>query len=116
MNPAYVSSVRLTASGIANRLQFDIDEIEDIKTAVSEACVYIIKQGAAFSTCEICFILGQQEVKIEITAPESLSSNGSNVSEDMSIRMIQALVDEFSIERSEEKQILITMLKRHNVG
>ncbi|HET7615539.1 MAG TPA: anti-sigma B factor RsbW [Bacillales bacterium] len=36
--PEYVGVVRLTASGVANRVGFTYDEIEDIKVAVSEAC------------------------------------------------------------------------------
>lgn len=34
-NPDYVSIIRLTASGIANKMGFPIDDIEDIKVAVS---------------------------------------------------------------------------------
>ncbi|MDR6227565.1 anti-sigma B factor RsbW [Desmospora profundinema] len=34
----YVGVVRLTVSGIANRMGFDYDEIEDMKLAVAEAC------------------------------------------------------------------------------
>jgi serine/threonine-protein kinase RsbW len=34
----YVGVARLTVSGIANRMGYSIDEIEDIKIAVSEAC------------------------------------------------------------------------------
>eukprot|EP01047_Picozoa_sp_COSAG01_P000165 COSAG01_NODE_2_length_63927_cov_1357.611941_50_plen_152_part_00 len=34
----YIAIIRLTVSGIASKLNFDIEEIEDIKIAVSEAC------------------------------------------------------------------------------
>lgn len=36
--PEYVGVIRLTASGIAGRMGFSYDEIEDLKIAVSEAC------------------------------------------------------------------------------
>ena len=38
----YVSVARLTASGIASRVGYDIETIEDIKVAVSEVCSRII--------------------------------------------------------------------------
>lgn len=38
----YVGLVRLTASGVASKIGFDIDAIEDIKVAVSEICNKII--------------------------------------------------------------------------
>lgn len=36
--PDYVGVVRLAVSGIANRMGFSYDDIEDLKLAVSEAC------------------------------------------------------------------------------
>ncbi|MGL4797269.1 MAG: ATP-binding protein [Paraclostridium sp.] len=44
-NPDYVSIVRLTVSGIANKIGFSLDDIEDIKVAVSEACTNAIKHS-----------------------------------------------------------------------
>ena len=44
-NPQYVSIVRLTTSGIANKVGFCLDDIEDIKVAVSEACTNAIKHS-----------------------------------------------------------------------
>jgi len=38
----YVSVVRLTTSGIASRIGFNIDDIEDIKVAISEVCNKLI--------------------------------------------------------------------------
>ncbi len=42
----YVSTARLTASSVANRIGFNIDEIEDIKVAVSEVCNIILSKKA----------------------------------------------------------------------
>ena len=45
-NPQYVSIVRLTTSGIANKVGFCLDDIEDMKVAVSEACTNAIKHSS----------------------------------------------------------------------
>lgn len=42
----YVSVARLTVSGIANRIGFDIEAIEDIKVAVSEVCSKLVQVGS----------------------------------------------------------------------
>jgi serine/threonine-protein kinase RsbW len=42
----YVSTARLTASSVANRVGFNIDEVEDIKVAVSEVCNVILSKSA----------------------------------------------------------------------
>jgi serine/threonine-protein kinase RsbW len=40
--PEYVGTVRIATAHIASRVGFDIEAIEDIKVAVSEACTNII--------------------------------------------------------------------------
>ena len=44
-NPQYVSVIRLTTSGIANKIGFCLEDNEDIKVAVSEACTNAIKHS-----------------------------------------------------------------------
>ncbi len=41
----YVSVARLTASGIANRMGFDYEAIEDLKVAVSEASTNVVNHA-----------------------------------------------------------------------
>ena len=43
--PAYLTMVRLAIGSIADMAGFDIEEIEDIKTAVSEACKNVTCHG-----------------------------------------------------------------------
>lgn len=115
VNAAYVSSARLTASSIANRMGFDIDEVEDIKTAVSEACTYIIKtiNAAAHSYFEINFILGKDVMEVNMVTQGSLSAPQPD---EMSLLMIRALVDEFDMHTSEKDSIDITMVKKHKAS
>lgn len=42
--PEFVSVARLAVSGIAGRLDFSYDEVEDIKLAVGEACTSAIQE------------------------------------------------------------------------
>jgi len=41
----YISVVRLCVAGIADRMKFSVDDIEDVKIAVGEACINSIKHG-----------------------------------------------------------------------
>ena len=43
--PEFVGVVRLTVSGIANRLGFNFEEIEDIKVAISEAITNTVQHA-----------------------------------------------------------------------
>ncbi len=41
----YMSVIRLTTSAVASKIGFDIEEIDDIKVSIGEACTNIIKHG-----------------------------------------------------------------------
>ena len=41
----YVAIIRLAISGVATRMHFNIEEIEDIKIAVSEACTNAVQHA-----------------------------------------------------------------------
>ena len=41
----FMRVIRLTASGIASRIGFSIDDIEDIKIAISEACTNVVQHA-----------------------------------------------------------------------
>lgn len=43
--PEFIGIVRLTLSGIANRMGFNYDDIEDLKIALSEACTNAVKHA-----------------------------------------------------------------------
>ncbi len=43
--PQYVSVIRLTVSGLASRVGFSYDEIEDMKIAVSEAVTNVVQHA-----------------------------------------------------------------------
>lgn len=67
----YVSVTRLTASGIASRIGFDIETIEDIKVAVSEVCSRIINAAAGLDgSYEVLFDIS--ETGLEITFVSSI--------------------------------------------
>ena len=47
----YVCVIRRAISSLASCAAFDIDSIEDIKVAVSEACMNVVRHGSAEDNC-----------------------------------------------------------------
>lgn len=113
INAAYVSAARLTASSISQRMGFSIDEIEDIKTAVSEACTYIIKKSPYKSqkTYKINFCLQQDLLEIDFCLSDNISFDDDD--DEMSIIMIKALVDKLELSHESEILTSIKMSKSH---
>lgn len=65
--PDYVMVARMAISAIANKMEFDIEEIDDIKVAVGEACNNaILHGGGEDKTYEIRAILGDEYLQIEV--------------------------------------------------
>ena len=88
-NPDFVSIIRLTTSGIANKIGFSIDDIEDMKVAVSEACTNAIKHS------------DDKSVSITYTILE----NG------LGLFIIQTLMDDVKIESKDNQGTIIKMTK-----
>jgi serine/threonine-protein kinase RsbW len=63
-SPAYLSVVRLIASGLASRLQFTIDEIEDLKIAVDELSAYLTGAQGRDGVLEIVFTIDEDRIQI----------------------------------------------------
>ncbi|MDG5787935.1 anti-sigma B factor RsbW [Evansella sp. AB-P1] len=70
--PEYVGVVRLTISGIANRIGYSYDDIEDIKIAVAEACTNVVSHAYDETVQDpvMTITCGVFEDKLEITVAD----------------------------------------------
>jgi serine/threonine-protein kinase RsbW len=66
---AYLSVLRTATAGLAARLDFTIDEIEDLRIAVDEACAMLLHQAIPGSALECSFALGRDEMTISVSVP-----------------------------------------------
>ena len=66
---AYLSVLRTATAGLAARLDFTLDEIEDLRIAVDEACGMLLGQAVPGATLECDFTLGKDRISIAVSAP-----------------------------------------------
>lgn len=64
---AYLSVLRTATAGLAARLDFTLDEIEDMRIAVDEACAMVLSQAIPGSHLECVFSLGQDEMTVSVS-------------------------------------------------
>src|SRR6202050_2207706 len=64
---AYLSVLRTATAGLAARLDFTLDEIEDLRIAVDEACAMLLAQAIPGSNLECGFDLGAEEMTIIVS-------------------------------------------------
>lgn len=66
---AYLSVLRTTTASLASRLDVTIDEIEDLKIAVDEACAMLLAQAVPGADLECTFELTADAISIAVTVP-----------------------------------------------
>lgn len=64
---AYLSVLRTATAGLAARLDFTLDEIEDMRIAVDEACAMVLSQAIPGSDLDCAFMLGQDAMTIRVS-------------------------------------------------
>ncbi|MDQ3915501.1 MAG: hypothetical protein M3323_09280 [Actinomycetota bacterium] len=63
-SPSYLQVLRLVAAGLASRLAFTIDEIEDLKIAVDELSAYLTGTQGREGSMEIAFRIEGSSITI----------------------------------------------------
>jgi serine/threonine-protein kinase RsbW len=117
----YVSMIRLTVTSIASRMGFDIEEIEDIKVALSEACSNAILHGGCGEEENflVQFIREPKRLVISVSdfgkgycvqslqepSAEELNEGG------LGIFIIKSLMDDVKIKSGSSQGTSITMIK-----
>jgi len=64
----YVSMLRQTVAGLAARLDFTLDEIDDLRIAVDEACALLLPDATEGSHLVCRFTLAKHELQIAVLA------------------------------------------------
>jgi serine/threonine-protein kinase RsbW len=117
----WVALARLAVAAFANRLKLTVEEIEDVKLAVAEACTAIIQQenhGQFLAlTCESLpgalrlhvFDGGSHEPRS--SAPVAMDYDEARVA-GLGVFLIRTLMDEVSYEQHPERGTDLLMVKR----
>ena len=97
--PEYLRLVRLTAAGLASRLGFTFDEVEDLRIAVDELCFHLLGDGDdtpsdRARTMDLTYAAGADY--ISITGSTGMSGAVPEPSE-LSEQILDALVDEHEV-------------------
>lgn len=61
----YVSTLRLTAASLAARCDLTIDDIEDLRLAVDEACALLLPHASPDAPLEARFVLATGRLEVE---------------------------------------------------
>ena len=87
---------RLTAAAMAARAEFGIEDIEDLRLVVEELCISVIG-GLTSGTIHLRFTEddGAITVGCSVSGEDDADGRGEPESDELSLRIIEALVDEY---------------------
>jgi serine/threonine-protein kinase RsbW len=65
---AFLAVLRTATAGLAARLDFTLDDIEDLRIAVDEACAMVLPQARTGSDLTCAFELGDGALSVAVSA------------------------------------------------
>lgn len=120
--PEFVSVARLALSGVANRMGFNMDDIDDLKVAVSEACTNALKHGGrdAEGNYIVHYTIDGKSLIIEVCDSGSgieiekiMTPDLENPKENgLGLYIIETLMDKVEIIKRENKGTTVRMIKK----
>lgn len=115
--PEYVSVARLAVLGVASRMRFSYDEVDDIRLAVGEACTNAIERANGAGVHEdlrLRCLIHPRRLTVEIydpspapaEPPPSLATEGSLDERTLGSVLIRILMDDVTIDRQSEHRVV----------
>lgn len=111
--PEFVGIARLTVLGVASRMSFSYDEVEDLRLAVGEACTTAVERAMTANKTDTAIDIQSviQDNKLTIEVRDHAGQTGERPSADvdddldeqgLGVMLMELLVDEFVVEPTED--------------
>ena len=118
--PEWVALARLAAATVANRIHFSLEEIEDVKIAVAEACAAIIQHDAHGEFIDLTCEALDDALRVRVRDSgrhEAINAGGPVNFEEaraagLGIFVIRSLMDEVTYDVDAQTGTDLTMVKR----
>ena len=107
---AYLSVLRTATASLASRLDFTIDDIEDLRIAVDEACAMLLTQAMPGADLECSFELTADAIKVDVGV---LTLDGQEPSRDtFAWTVLTALAGEVDSSVDGDNRVTLSLHKR----
>ena len=111
---AYLSVLRTATAGLAARLDFTLDEIEDLRIAVDEACAMLLPHAVETAQLTCRFELSPETLEVTVSLP---TTRGQLHERDtFSWTVLSALAGEVDTGQDDERNVWIRLRKRRGAA
>jgi serine/threonine-protein kinase RsbW len=108
---AYLSVLRTATAGLAARLHFTLDEIEDLRIAVDEACAMLVADAADGTDLSCRFSVAENALTVAVSVPVH-GSRPLPGAQTFAWKVLSALAGEVHAEHTDGRAT-IRLTKRH---
>ena len=106
---AYVAILRTATAGLAARIDFTLDDIEDLRIAVDEACAMLLSQAVPGADLECAFALEAESMRVAVSV---LTQDGQEPSRDtFAWTVLSALAGDVDSKADVDNRVTITLHK-----
>ena len=107
---AYLSVLRTATASLASRLDFTIDDIEDLRIAVDEACAMLLSKAVAGADLECSFELSDDVIAVSVSV---LTLDGAQPARDtFAWTVLTALAGEVDSAVDSDLRVTISLRKK----
>jgi serine/threonine-protein kinase RsbW len=110
-NGAYVATLRLTAASLGARCDLTIDDIEDLRLAVDEACALLLPHAQQRSMMHARFELASGQLAVTTTVEAPDASVASPDRSGFAWSVLSALASDVQV-TGDDQTLAITVMKR----
>ena len=107
---AYLSVLRTATAGLAARLDFTLDEIEDLRIAVDEACAMLLAQAIPGTSLECGFDLDSDQMTITVSVVAAQPRTPAK--DTFAWTVLSALAGEVDSTVAEDRTVSISLHKK----
>ena len=110
--PEFLRISRIMAAGVASRVGFTLDEVEDLRIAIDEVCFSLVGAHGRTGTISLRYVLEDHQLSVEGTGRFSDGLGNEPVVSALSNQILAAVVDECDLSAGEEGP-QFRLVKRH---
>jgi serine/threonine-protein kinase RsbW len=111
---AYLSVLRTATAGLAARLDFTLDEIEDLRIAVDEACALLLPDAVPGAMMTCSFSLSDRSLAVTVRVPSRTGRVPKRNT--FAWTVLTALAGDVDTDVSSDGTVSVTLLKRGGQG
>ncbi len=96
-SPEFFRIARIMVAGVASRVGFTLDEVEDLRIAIDELCFALVGRGGRLGTLSVRYEVGTDDLTVRGTGHFGDGAGQPPVLSALSEQILGAVVDECEV-------------------